>query len=270
MDVNRIRFNTLNAVEIKTAAIHMIVITDFGPRIAFWGRPGGENLLLWEPGKYVRKKWDLFGGHRVWVTRPLADECEETYQEGEQANDIQETDSGVKITTKENPHNCTKRGIRVTVLDDNKLEVDNFLTNTGDMLYSGGVWALTCTVPKTKTIYGIPLGEDASWDYCKIVMFKKWDGHTGGYKDDQFTFNEEMMLIVPKGKENKRMVQADKGIIAMHDTERDILFAKKATYERGCNYPQGCNVAVYIGPDNFMVEMETLGSEKTIKPGERK
>ena len=106
------------------------------------------------------------------------------------------------------------------------------------------------------------------WDYCNIVMFRKWDGHTGGYNDDQFVFGDDMMYIKPMGRENKRMVQSDKGIIAMHDPARDILFVKKAPYNRGENYPQGCNVAVYVGPDNFMVEMETMGSERTIKPGE--
>ena len=77
-----------------------------------------------------------------------------------------------------------------------------------------------------------------------------------------------MMFIHPKGRENKRMVQGDRGIIALHDKERDILFAKHSKYDRAAQYPQGCNIAAYVGPENFMVEMETMGAEKTIKPGE--
>jgi hypothetical protein len=30
----------------------------------------------------------------------------------------------------------------------------------------------------------------------------------------------------------------------------------------------GCNMAVFVGKDNFMAEMETYGEEKTIYPGE--
>ena len=172
------------------------------------------------------------------------------------------------ITGPKDPYNNIERGMTVKVHNENIVEVDNFLINSGDMLYSGGVWALTCTVPNKTTRYGIPLGDDNVWDYCKIVMFRNWDGHTGGYNDDQFTFTEDMMIVHPKGKENKRMIQADRSIIAMHDPSRDILFAKKVQYKREENYPQGCNIAIYIGPDNFMVEMETMGCERTIKPGE--
>jgi hypothetical protein len=268
MELFKTDYSGHNAVEIKTDSMRLVIIVDFGPRIAFWGRPNGENLLLWAPGKHFREKWELFGGHRVWVTRPMADECEETYLQDNQACEVKQIDNGWKVTTPENSFNRTKRGITVKVIDNNKLEVDNFLINTGDMLYSGGVWALTCTVPTNKTRYGIPLGHEKMWDYCKIVMFRKWNGHNGGYNDNQFTFGEDMMQVVPKGKENKRMIQADKGIIAMHDPARDILFAKKATYNRELNYPQGCNIAIYVGPENFMVEMETMGPEKTIKPGE--
>ena len=261
-------FNGFKFVEILTSSIRVVVTTNFGPRIVFWGRPDGENILLWAPGKYFRKKWELLGGHRVWVTRPLADECEETYLEDNHNCEVQCIDCGWTITAPENSYANTRRGITVKLLGENRLEVDNFLINTGEMLYSGGIWALTCTVPDKTTRYGIPLGDDNSWDYCKIVMFRKWDGHTGGYNDDQFVFNEDIMYIKPKGRENKRMIQADKGIIAMHDPERNILFAKKVKYNREGNYPQGCNLAVYIGPDNFMVELETMGSEKTIKPNE--
>jgi len=261
-------FNNFKAVEIITKSMRLAVTTDFGPRIAFWGRPDGENLLLWAPGKHLRKKWELLGGHRVWVTRPLADECEETYLQDNYKCQVRRIDSGWTITSPENAFNCTQRGITLKVLGENIVEVDNFLVNKGDMLYSGGIWALTCTVPRKTTRYGIPLGEDTAWDFCRIVMYRKWNGHSGGYNDDQFSFSQDMMLVQPKGKENKRMVQAHKGIIAMHDPERNIMFAKKTSYSREANYPHGCNMAVYIGPENFMVEMETMGVERTIKPGE--
>jgi hypothetical protein len=268
MKLNTINFNNMGAVEIITEKIRLVIITDIGPRIAFWGRPEGENLLLWAPGKYTHKKWDLYGGHRVWVTRPMADECEETYLEDNDKCQVQRLDCGWTVTAPENPFNCTQRGITIKVLAENRLEIDNFLVNTGDMLFSGGIWALTCTVPGKTTRYAVPLGHENLWDYCKIVMFRRWDGHTGSYNDDQFTFAEDIMYIRPKGKENKRMIQTEKGIIAMHDIERNILFAKKVGYNREGNYPQGCNLAVYVGPDNFMVEMETMGTETTIKPGE--
>ena len=32
-------------------------------------------------------------------------------------------------------------------------------------------------------------------------------------------------------------------------------------------YPMGCNLAVYVGPDNFMVEMVSYGAERTVLHG---
>ena len=57
-------FDGFRSVEVITNSIRLVIITDFGPRIVFWGRPDRENLLLWAPGKYFRKKWELYGGRR--------------------------------------------------------------------------------------------------------------------------------------------------------------------------------------------------------------
>ncbi|MBN2442129.1 MAG: hypothetical protein JXJ04_12315 [Spirochaetales bacterium] len=268
MRCSTIDFKGFQGVELTTNRIRLVITTEFGPRISFWGKPGEDNLLMWSPGKHFRKDWELVGGHRVWVTRPQADECEETYLLDTKQCKAEQTDSGWIVTAPINPFNATQRGIGVKLLEENKVEIDNFVVNTGDMLYSGGLWALTCTLPNKTTRYGIPIGDDNLWDFCKIVMFRRWADHSGSYNDDQFTCTEDMMVIQPKGKENKRMIQADKGIIAMNDPQRDTLFAKKVPYIREQNYPHGCNCAVYIGPDNFMVEMETYGSEGTLKPGE--
>ena len=77
--LKRIKFGGLAAIELRTAKLRLVALTAKGPRLAFWGRPGGDNLLLWAPGKYRRGPWDLMGGHRLWVSRPGADEAEETY-----------------------------------------------------------------------------------------------------------------------------------------------------------------------------------------------
>ncbi len=40
----------LDAIELRTPALRVVALTAKGPRLAFWGRPGGDNLLLWKPG----------------------------------------------------------------------------------------------------------------------------------------------------------------------------------------------------------------------------
>ena len=71
MKLAQTEFDGMAAVELTTDALCLVAVAERGPRVAFLGRPGGENLLLWKPGKYGRGDWDLCGGHRVWVTRPV-------------------------------------------------------------------------------------------------------------------------------------------------------------------------------------------------------
>lgn len=257
------------AFELNTPVLRLIAVHDTGPRIAHLGLAGGENLLLWKPGKYTRGNWDLRGGHRVWVAHPGADESEDTYVPDNGPCEIEVLKDGFRVTGAKSPVNATRRGFSVRALADDRLEVDNFVTNVGDMLYSGSVWALTCTLPGKGAHYAIPLGDGSSWDNFTLVNFRTWGGHgKGGFNDPQIVVGDEVLVVTPRGVENKRMVQAHQGILAMSDAARGLTFAKKVGWLPGRQYPLNTNLAFYIGPENFMVEMETMGPEQTLKPGE--
>src|SRR4051794_23579176 len=80
MIVRRIDHDGHRALELIHARMRMIVVHDVGPRIAWFGRRDGDNLLFWDrANQHTRGAWHLRGGHRLWLTRPGADETEETY-----------------------------------------------------------------------------------------------------------------------------------------------------------------------------------------------
>ena len=269
MKLSMMDFEGRRAIELSTGKLRLAAVYEYGPRIAFFGKPGGRNLLYWNPGHHARGEWDLRGGHRVWVTRPGADESEEAYRPDNEPAQVAETQDGFVITAALDPITKTKKGFGVRLLADDVLEVDNFIINEGDMLYSGGVWGLTCTAPMPGTRYGIPVGDRSAWDSFSMVFFRSWGGgHTGAYDDPQIRFSNDLLVVEPKGVENKRMLRARPGIIAMCDPARGVTFAKKTEYVEGASYPLGANLAFYIAPGNFMVEMETMGPEKSLRPGE--
>ena len=268
-EITRAKFNGLQAIELRTAALRLVAISQFGPRIAHLSTPRGQNLLLWIPGKYTRGKWDLRGGHRAWVTRPGADENEDTYVPDNDRCDVELLENGFRLTGAESPINRTRRGFTVRAVDADRLEIDNFVVNNSDMLYSGGMWALTCTVPGKGTKYGVTVGNGTEWDTFSMVMFRRWGGHgVGGFPDKQIQVGKDMLVVTPRGIENKRMLQSHHGIIAMSDPSREVTFAKKVP-STGGPYPLNSNIAIYIGPKNFMVEMETMGAETTLRPSEQ-
>lgn len=269
MQIKAIQYAGHNALELTTDTSRMVAITDFGPRIAFLGEPDGENLLYWEPHTLHRGDWFLHGGHRLWVTRPGADECEETYLPDNQPVTAKELADGIRLTAPIDPVNRTQRQITVTAQDNQHFRLDHRLTNTSDMLFSCGLWTLTCTKPAADTVYGVPLGDGSSWDAATIVAFRRWGGHgCESYADDQFQCTDDMFVLRPVGRENKRMIQSHSGIIAMSAPTRNLTFAKQATYAPDADYPLNCNVAMYVGPDNFMVEMENMSPIRNIKPGQ--
>lgn len=269
MNFEKILFDGMKAIEILTTQVRMVIITGMGPRIAFWGKPNQENLLYWQNNHLGREKWLLFGGHRVWVTRPGADEAEDTYAEDNAPCEIVETEKSIRVVGGVHPVYKIQRGIEVEVLDQNTFKVISFLKNQGPMLYSGGVWAPTCIDPSNGKEFGVVLGNRAlSWDVVKLVIPRTFAGHTSRINDDQITFTEDFMIIKPKGIESKRMIMAPHGLIAMSWPGKSISFIKQSSFNPKGNYPLGCNLAIYIGPENFMVEMETYGEEQTVLPGE--
>ncbi|MBA3462586.1 MAG: hypothetical protein H0T46_21700 [Deltaproteobacteria bacterium] len=75
-----VEFQGHAAIELVDAGTRMVLVHDVGPRIAAFGRADSESLLFWDSaGLHSRNDWKLYGGHRLWVTRPDADESEETY-----------------------------------------------------------------------------------------------------------------------------------------------------------------------------------------------
>jgi hypothetical protein len=263
-------FDGIESVEIITNKIRMVIVREYGPRIAFFGTVDGDNLLYWDADGIKYGDWKLYGGHRVWITRPGADESEDAYLADNDRCEVEIRENGVTITAPPHPIMKIQRGIDVEVVGEDELQVTNFIRNTGSMLYSGGVWSPTCTNPEGGKIYGIPLGDDSlTWDIVKIIIPRRFAGNTVKIDDPQITFNSSYMIINPTGVVTKRAVYAPKGKIAMTWPEKNLSFIKSSTCKRDGNYPlDGCNVAVFVGNDNFMVEMETFGEEQTLLPNE--
>ncbi|MGE5137961.1 MAG: hypothetical protein ACM3JD_00755 [Rudaea sp.] len=269
MNIRPTQFDGLQALEITTAQVKLVAVTQVGPRIAFLGKPDGDNLLYWQRDDKGYGEWRLLGGHRTWVTRPDADEAEDAYIPDNAPCQVETGGSTVTLTGSADPTFKIQRGIRIEAVDDSTFKVTGFVKNNGPMLYSGGVWSITCSNPAGGKEYGIPLFDpNGSWELCEIAIPRKWAGHTARVNDPQIELNEEFMIVRPQGVESKRALSARPGIIALTWSEKKLSFVKRAPFDPSGIYPMGCNLAFYIGPGNFMLEMETMGPQRGLLPGE--
>jgi hypothetical protein len=268
MHIKQLVFDKLDAIELTTSSLKLVLTLDLGPRIAFFGRPEGPNLLYWQNDDKGYGDWKLLGGHRVWVTRPLADESEDAYAPDNDPCELETLPDGIRAVGKIDPRLKIQRGIEVRAVDEKRVEIKSFLTNHGMMLFSGGMWTPTCLDPAGGKEFGVLLGDRSqSWDIIRMVIPRSFAGHTGRVNDPQIEMNEEFMVVRPNGTENKRMLYAPSGGIAMTWPAENLTFMKHSRYNPVGSYPLGCNLAFYTSPGNFMVELECCGLEQTVLPG---
>lgn len=278
MPVRAITHDGVPAVELTTSALRLVAVTGFGPRLAWFGKTGGDNLLFWDDvqkPQYIRsapgKDWKLRGGHRLWVHGgTAADENESTYRNDDAPATAEVRPDGFTVRAAYDAETRTRRSLSVRIIGDTRLELIHEIANEGDMLAAGGAWCLTCTKPGPGTRYVIPLGDGSEWDTTTITSFRCWAGHgTRSFREEQFAFADDAYVLTPKGQETKRMIRTPRGVIAMSDSQRGLTFAIRTAFDSEAAYPGATNIATYVGPENFMVEMETMGPAQTIKPGQR-
>src|SRR5271163_1439269 len=128
--IRRCRFQGEPAVELGTRALRLVAITRRGPRIAHLSVPGGENLLYWRPGKHRRGMWDPLGGHRLWTTRPGADECEETYLPDNEPCKLELHRDGFSLTQPVDSVSRLLRTLRVRSVASDRVAIEHRLRNT--------------------------------------------------------------------------------------------------------------------------------------------
>jgi len=238
-----------------------------GPRIAWFGKPDGENLLYWKKDDMIRGDWKLYGGHRVWITRPLADESEDTYLSDNAPCELIIDGTMVRATAPAHPVNQLTKAMELEIMEGGSLRVTNFIKNDGALIYSGGVWSPTCVVPDARKLR-VPLGkDDSTWDVVKVIIPRVFAGNVSSLEDDQAVFEGNDLVVTPKGRVLKRVLLAPKGRVMLECG--DYVFEKYSPYNPLYAYPfVGCNLAVFVGANNFMAELETYGAETEIIPGQ--
>lgn len=265
--IEKIIFDGLKAVEIKTSRVKIIVVYEIGPRIAFLQYKNNENILFWNKELEGRGEWKIYGGHRVWVTRPMADESEDTYRPDNKMCNLEIHNRSVRIIAPKDEITELEKGIEIEIIDENTFKVTNFVKNVGDLIYSCGVWSPTCVNPNGKKII-IPLGEkNSTWDIVKVVTPLKFAGNEISMQDEQIKYKNNDLVLYPQNKVTKRVALAKQGKVQLDCGK--YIFEKCSPYNSNYRYPfEGCNVAIFNGKDNWMAELETFGNEVSLAPNQ--
>jgi hypothetical protein len=260
LDGFRVRLFHINGLKLGVAL-------DIGPRILYLGLMD-EDFNLFNIVPDIQREtpdgvWRIYGGHRLW-TAP--EDFPRTYSLDDKPVDIDLRGNTVTITGNPEAENNVLKRIRIEPGDkEHSLKVTHEVVNIGRWPLEYACWALSVMKPSGLAI--IPLKP------------KPVDKH--GLLPDR------VISIWPYTRLNdSRLILAEDNLMIRHDPSitqplkigaranppvvaywlNEYLFLKHIRVENG-KYPDyGVTVEVYA--DDKIIELETLGPLRYVKPGE--
>ncbi len=260
--------NLTNCIRLANGEIEIIVTTDVGPRIIFYGLVGGENIL----GEHFDLKNETalgefkpYGGHRLWIAPEnmpnsyAPDNSPIEYEFDRQKNSIRLAQP-IEVVTK------TQKEITVT-LDElgSGVAVRHKITNRGNEKIELAAWALTIMrgggeifVPNepfapygAKTL--LPVRNLTVWSYTDL-------------SDSRWSFDREFIhLRVDENKSEPQKI----GVLNKQGWAKymsgDLEFTKHFGFVENAVYPDmNSNTELYTA--GSFVEIESLAPLTRLAP----
>lgn len=271
--VEQIAYNgCAGSVSISNATVQLIVTTEVGPRILFYGMRGGENAfheVAEDLGKRAGREFRLYGGHRLWVSPEVA----RTYYPDNFPVSVRRFNTHLVFTAPPEsrpPGSNLQKEIEIE-LDGigSHVRVTHRIRNLGKRGTRLAPWALSVMAGGGTAILPLPPrapfspnrllpeGVIATWSYTDLAD-PRWKIGTG--------YIQLRQQSSPEGRFQQQMIGIHNpaGWCAYH--RNGCLFVKKSRPVQGATYPDfGCNCEVFTGPE--FLELETLGPLRILKPG---
>ncbi|HTK37511.1 MAG TPA: hypothetical protein VL325_03370 [Pyrinomonadaceae bacterium] len=258
-----------NCLEISNGEAKLIVSTDVGPRILFYGFDGGENILGWHPTAEVNTplgKWKPYGGHRLWrapESMPLS-----YAPDNNPVEFAKEGEFSVRLLPPLETATHLQKEMTITLAaSGTAVNIDHKITNRGDEETEIAAWALTIMRGGGEVIipnepfkpYGpetlLPVRSMALWSYTDFT-------------DPRWKFEKDAIHLRVDEKINtqQKIGVLNRQAWAGYKWE-DLSFVKKFAFDEDAVYPDmNSNMEVYT--DGGFVEIETLSPLKKLAPGD--
>jgi hypothetical protein len=249
------------AYRLRLREAEMVVVTEVGPRVLSLSVGDGPNLLFVDEETAGRGQgdtdWHVYGGHRLWV----APETEDTYAPDNLPCQVEASEGRLTVTAPVSPRAKLQKRLTFAA-SEGRFVIEHGVLNTGDTLYPGAMWALTCVVPNGLIVF--PWGRGGAWDLKKVVYWNKWMDHRSDVASLQWQPGPDLFAVVPTGEEGKVGTHSPEGWVAL--CREDATFVKSYDWVSGASYPdEDSSLQVYTCEQ--FVEMETLSPLAVFYPG---
>ncbi len=262
--------NLPNCIRLTNGTVEIVVTTDVGPRIIFYGFVGGENIL----GEHFDAKVETalgefkpYGGHRLWIAPEnmpnsyAPDNAPVEYEFDEARNSIRLVQSLEPITK-------TQKEIVVTLDETGSgVTVYHKITNRGDEEIELAAWALTILRSGGEALIpNEPFAPYSGENLLPVRNLTCWS-YTD-FTDSRWRFDKDFIRLkvdAEKSEPQKIGVLSKQGWAAYH--YKNLQFTKRFEFHENALYPDmNSNTELYTAGD--FVEVETLAPLRKLARGE--
>jgi len=262
-----------DACKLSNGVIDLVVLTEVGPRVAFFGSSGGANQLheiAEQSGLTSGGEFRIYGGHRLWVSP----EVERTYYPDNHPVTVAVGSPSVLFTAQpedDPPGTGLRKQIEIA-LEPGAAHATlvHRIRNGFQQATELSPWAITVMAGGGKAILPLPsrapfspqsllpTGGLVLWSYTDLA-------------DPRWTIGTKYLQLRQQASSAFRFPEQMGGIYsplgwAAYFREGQ-LFVKRAEVVPGAIYPDfGCNLEVFTDPHSL--EVETLGPLVKLAPGE--
>lgn len=262
--------NLPNCICLTNDEVEIIVTTDVGPRVLFYGFIGGENVLGLHPGAKVETalgEFKPYGGHRLWIAPEnmpnsyAPDNVPIEYEFNQARNSIRLIQP-IEIVTK------TQKEIVVTLDEKGSgVSITHRIENRGAAAIEIAAWALTvmraggvCEIPNEPfAAYGaetlLPVRNLTLWSYTDL-------------SDSRWEFAKDFIRL--RVDENELELQKI-GVLNRQGWAKyrvgDLEFTKRFDFVKDAVYPDmNANTELYTA--GSFVEIESLSPLRKLESNE--
>lgn len=254
-----------NCIQLTNNQVDLIVTTDVGPRIIYFGLCGGENEFKTFDemlGKQGGSEWRVYGGHRLWHA---PEDPARTYAPDNEPVTAVSLPHGVHLIQSIETETGIQKELEIS-LDTDKAAVTvvHRLRNTQLWPVELAVWALSVMAPGGVGLLPLPprgphpdcllpTSTLALWPYTNLA-------------DPRWQWGERLIRLQQQDgypQPQKLGVHAPDGWAGYLRDGR--LFLKATRYKANGRYPDlGSNLELFT--NNEMLEVETLSPLVTLPP----
>jgi len=258
-----------SVIKLTNGTVDVMVTTDVGPRIIYYGLCGGDNVLGELPKSEAAKtefgEWHPYGGHRLWAAPEAMPRS--YWPDNSPVNVEIIGDASVKLTPPVESGTGLQKNMTVTLSPTGTgVTVLHEITNNNIWPIELACWALTIVKGGGTTIFPqepfkphgevlLPARPLVLWNYTDMT-------------DPRWTFGKKYILLRTDAARNfaQKIGAAVKAGWAAYLRD-GLLFVKRFPYREGAVYPDyGCNFETFTKGD-FM-EVESLSPIAKLEPGQ--